>query len=173
MSPTRLLLPVLVVAAIVSAASTVRAAAEETTGVASWYGSRHDGRRTSSGETFHMEAMTAASKSLPLGSHVRVTMTDSGQSVVVKINDRMGARTAIIDLSKGAAREIGLLGRGRGMVSITPTDEEPVEVAEATEDETADVPETAGHAAPHGKSAATRVMFEHHAVVHRVRRHRL
>ena len=170
---SRLLLPALVLAAIVPAASNVRAAADETTGVASWYGTRHDGRRTSSGETFHMEAMTAASKTLPLGSHVRVTMNDTGQSVVVKINDRMGARTAIIDLSKGAAREIGLLGRGRGLVSITPTDDEPLEVAEASEDETADLPNTAGHALRHGQSADAKVLFVRHTMVHRVNRHHL
>ena len=172
MSWSRLLLPALIVAAIVPAASNVRAAADETIGIASWYGARHDGCRTSSGETFHMEAMTAASKSLPLGSHVRVTLNETGQSVVVKINDRMGARTAIIDLSKGAAREIGLLGRGRGVVSITATDEEPVEVAEASEDETADVPDTAGHGVRRGGSAA-RVMLVHHTGVHLMRRHRL
>ncbi len=94
------------------------AAFAETVGVASWYGARHDGLRTSSGEVFDQEGMTAASRSIPLGSRVRVTMHETGQSVVVTVNDRMGGRSAIIDLSKGAAREIGLLGRGRGMVSI-------------------------------------------------------
>lgn len=135
MSPTRLLLPVLAFAAVAPGVGA------QTVGIASWYGERHDGRRTSSGETFDQEGMTAASRVLPLGSHVRVTMNDTGESVVVKINDRMGGRTAIIDLSKGAARQIGLLGRGRGLVSIDAAGSQPVEVAEASEDETADLPD--------------------------------
>ena len=123
------------------------AAVAETVGVASWYGNRHDGLRTSSGQVFDQEGMTAASRSIPLGSRVRVTMHETGQSVVVTVNDRMGGRSAIIDLSKGAAREIGLLGRGRGMVSIASETDEPLEVAEASEDETADV----ATAVPHGR----------------------
>ncbi len=114
-------------------------AMEEHVAVASWYGARHQGLRTSTGDVFDQERMTAASGSLPLGSHVRVTMHETGQSVVVLINDRMGARSDKIDLSKGAARQIGLLGRGRGLVSIAPTSAEPVEVAEASEDELGDV----------------------------------
>ena len=107
--------------------------------VASWYGARHQGLRTSSGDVFDQERMTAASASLPLGSRVRVTMKDTGQSVVVLINDRMGARGAKIDLSRGAARQIGLLNRGRGLVSVASTADAPVEVAEASEDETGDI----------------------------------
>ena len=114
-------------------------AAAQTVGVASWYGGRHDGLRTSSGEVFDQEGLTAASRSIPLGSRVRVTMHETGQSVVVTVNDRMGGRSAIIDLSKGAAREIGLLGRGRGMVTIASESDEPLEVAEASEDETSDI----------------------------------
>ncbi len=114
------------------------AAFAETVGLASWYGARHDGLRTSSGQVFDQEGLTAASRSIPLGSRVRVTMNETGNSVVVLVNDRMGGRSAIIDLSKGAARQIGLLGRGRAMVSIATADE-PVEVAEASEDETADL----------------------------------
>jgi rare lipoprotein A len=138
------------------------AALAETVGVASWYGNRHDGLRTSSGETFDEEGLTAASRSIPLGSRVRVTMNDTGESVVVRVNDRMGGRAAIIDLSKGAAREIGLLGRGRAMVSITSAnDEEPVEVAEATDDELADMPPVS-HARHHHAHHAHSMMTAHH-----------
>lgn len=122
--------------AIAGAATGVAGAtASEDVGIATWYGGWRNGHRTSSGAVFNQEAMTAASPTLPLGSRVRVTMRDTGASVVVLVNDRMGARGASIDLSRGAARQIGLYGRGRGMVSITPTTDEPVEVAEATEAE--------------------------------------
>lgn len=141
MSFARALLPAFAFATAVPAAVDAQVAGVvPTMGVASWYGGVHDGRRTTSGETFHEEGLTAASRVLPLGTRVRVTMADTGRSVVVKVNDRMGARTAVIDLSKGAARQIGLLGRGRGLVSIEQTDDEPVEVAEASEDEVADMP---------------------------------
>lgn len=104
-------------------------------GQASWYGGRHHGRRTSSGEIFNQNAMTAAHPRLPMGSRVRVTMDDTGSSVVVTITDRQpdhGRR--IIDLSRGAASRIGLLGRGTGMVTLASVAaDEPVEVAEAPE----------------------------------------
>ncbi len=105
-------------------------------GQASWYGGRHHGRRTSSGEIFNQNAMTAAHPRLPLGSQVRVTMADTGSSVVVTITDRQpdhGRR--IIDLSRGAASRIGMLGRGTGMVTLASVAAaEPVEVAEAPEE---------------------------------------
>ncbi len=130
MSFRRLLLPAL--ALTMTGPAVVGA---QSVGIASWYGARHDGLRTSSGTVFDQEGMTAASRSLPLGSRVRVTMHETGRSVVVLVNDRMGGRSAIIDLAKGAAREIGLLGRGRGMVSIATADGEPVEIAEASQDD--------------------------------------
>ena len=105
----------------------------EESGQASWYGGKHNGRRTSSGETFDQNGLTAAHPSLPLGSRVRVTMHETGESVVVRITDRQpyhGYR--IIDLSRGAAAQIGLLGRGTGTVTLTPVRaDETVEVAEA------------------------------------------
>ncbi len=88
-------------------------------GQASWYGGRHHGRRTSSGEIFDQNALTAAHPRLPLGSRVRVTMMETGSSVVVTITDRQpdhGRR--IIDLSRGAAARIGLLARGTGNVTL-------------------------------------------------------
>jgi len=89
------------------------------TGLASWYGSEFAGRRTASGERFDPAGYTAAHRSLPFGSMVRVTRLDTGRSVIVRINDRgpfTGGR--VIDLSQAAAREIGLIGPGRGQVSL-------------------------------------------------------
>ena len=180
MSRTSQLFPTLAIAALLPGA-----AIAETVGVASWYGGRHDGMRTSTGEIFDQEGMTAASRSLPLGSRVRVTMTDTGQSVVVTVNDRMGGRGAIIDLSKGAAREIGLLGRGRSMVSIASAEDAPVEVAEASEDETLDVPSGAPRgrrhmrhgfrpvAAAHLCCHVPSVILARHSVQHRATQRRL
>ena len=89
------------------------------TEVASWYGPGFAGRRTSSGETYNPEALTAASKTLPLGSHVRVTNPDTGRSVVVRINDRGPyVRGRSLDLSHGAAQRIGLTGKGVGRVHV-------------------------------------------------------
>lgn len=111
-------------------------AAWQEAGQASWYGGRHQGRRTSSGEVFNQNAMTAAHPRLPLGSRVRVTMADTGSSVVVTITDRQpdhGRR--IIDLSRGAAARIGLLSQGTGNVTLASVAaDEPVEVAEAPDD---------------------------------------
>ncbi len=143
MSSQRLLISALVLSALLPAAAWA-----QTVGVASWYGDRHDGRRTSSGEIFDQEGLTAASRTLPLGSRIRVTLQETGQSVVVTVNDRMGGRGAMIDLSKAAAREIGLLGRGRGTVAIASASDEPLEVAEASEDEAAEVP---GDATPRAR----------------------
>ncbi|HKN13526.1 MAG TPA: septal ring lytic transglycosylase RlpA family protein [Candidatus Binatus sp.] len=91
------------------------------TEVASWYGPGFAGRRTSSGETFNPEALTAASTTLPLGSHARVTNPETGRSVVVRINDRGPfVRGRSLDLSHRAAAQIGLTGKGVGRVQVTP-----------------------------------------------------
>lgn len=80
-------------------------------GVASWYGAAHEGRRTANGETFRSAAMTAAHRSLPFGTHVRVTRESTGRSVTVRINDRGPfAKGRIIDLSRAAAQAIGITG---------------------------------------------------------------
>ena len=103
--------------------STIEPAAPATTslgsGVASYYGRQFHGRRTANGERFDMHAMTAAHRTLPFGSRVRVTNPSNGSSVVVRINDRgpfTGGRT--IDLSRAAATEIGLIRRGHGSVEL-------------------------------------------------------
>lgn len=82
-------------------------------GIASWYGDRHHGRRTASGEVFDMNALTAAHKTLPFGTRVRVRHLATGLEVTVRINDRgpfTGGR--IIDLSRAAAERIGLIRAG-------------------------------------------------------------
>jgi rare lipoprotein A len=80
----------------------------EDTGLASWYGEELSGNRTASGEMFDASAITAAHRTLPLGSFVEVTSLDTGRSVLVRITDRgPGRRDRIIDLSRGAARLLG------------------------------------------------------------------
>ncbi len=90
-----------------------------TVGSASWYGPGFNGRRTANGETFNQYALTAAHRTLPFGTRVMVTNLYTGRQVVVRINDRgpySGNR--IIDLSKGAAAEIGLVSSGVGTVQV-------------------------------------------------------
>jgi len=111
-------LAALLATAIATAPATAQAALAET-GVASWYGEPFHGRKTANGETFDMGEMSAAHKSLPFGTLVRVTNLDDGRSVVVRINDR-GPFVAgrIIDLSKAAAAAIGLDRSGTARVEI-------------------------------------------------------
>lgn len=89
------------------------------TGLASWYGRQFHGRKTASGETFDMNGLTAAHRSLPLNCYVKVTNKTNGKSVVVKVNDRgpfHGNR--VMDLSYGAAKQLGITNKGVGNVSI-------------------------------------------------------
>jgi rare lipoprotein A len=89
-------------------------------GVASWYGPGFEGRRTASGERFRSHELTAAHRSLPLGSQVTVTNPANGKSVRVRINDRGPyIRGRTLDLSRAAARQLGLERRGVGRVRIT------------------------------------------------------
>jgi len=90
------------------------------TGQASWYGKAHQGRLTASGERFDMHALTAAHRTLPFGTIVRVTQIKSGKSVNVRINDRGPFRSGrIIDLSYEAARRLGIVARGTARVELT------------------------------------------------------
>ena len=89
-------------------------------GLASWYGGkRWQGRRTASGERFDGQALTAAHKTLPLGSRVRVVNLGNGRAVTVRINDR-GPFTPqlIIDLSEAAAERLGMRHTGRAQVAL-------------------------------------------------------
>ncbi|MCU0607054.1 MAG: septal ring lytic transglycosylase RlpA family protein [Candidatus Edwardsbacteria bacterium] len=89
------------------------------TGLASYYGKEFHGRRTASGEPFDMDALTAAHRTLPFGTVVRVTNVKNGKSVKVRINDR-GPFIAgrIIDLSYAAAKSIGMLAVGQVRIDI-------------------------------------------------------
>lgn len=89
------------------------------TGTASYYGKRHQGRRTASGQRFDDRLLTAAHPWLPMGSKVRVTLLGTRRSVVVRINDRMPARRRIVDLSRAAAQALGMLHRGVALVKLT------------------------------------------------------
>jgi rare lipoprotein A len=88
-------------------------------GIASWYGIVRNGHKTASGEVFDASKMTAAHRTLPMGTMVRVTDVDTKRSVVVKINDRgVLAPTRVIDLSSGAAEELGVLRQGLANVKL-------------------------------------------------------
>jgi rare lipoprotein A len=89
-------------------------------GRASWYGKAHHGLLTASGERYDMYALTAAHRSLPFGTRLRVTNLDNGEVVEVRINDR-GPMVAgrILDLSYAAARKLGAVGAGVIPVSFT------------------------------------------------------
>ena len=92
-------------------------------GLASFYGDRHHNQKTASGERYRHELKTAAHRTLPLGSYVKVTNQKTGQSVVVKINDRGPfVRGRIIDLSKSAFAEIGNTASGLLHVDVQVID---------------------------------------------------
>ncbi len=92
---------------------------EKFSGISSWYGPDFDGKATSSGEIYDMHALTAAHKTLPMNTIVKVTNRDNGKNVVVRINDRgpfVGTR--IIDLSNKAARQIDMVKKGTANVRL-------------------------------------------------------
>jgi len=92
-------------------------------GISSWYGKKFHGHRTSSGETYNMYAMTAAHKTLPLPTYVRVTHLKNGRSVIVKVNDRGPFHhDRIIDLSYAAAKKLGITATGTGVVEVVALD---------------------------------------------------
>jgi peptidoglycan lytic transglycosylase len=89
------------------------------TGLASWYGSRHHGKRTASGEVFNQNKFTAAHRTLPWGSRVKVTNLANGKSVEVRINDRGPfSQGRIIDVSRAAARSLDMVEQGITTVRI-------------------------------------------------------
>ena len=92
-------------------------------GVASWYGTKFHGHRTSSGEPYDMYRMSAAHKTLPLPTYARVSNLRNGRSVIVKINDRGPFHdNRLIDLSYAAASRLGILGKGTGLVEVEAID---------------------------------------------------
>jgi len=90
-------------------------------GVASWYGERFHGRPTSSGEPYDMYALTAAHRTLPIPTYVRVTNLANGRSLVVRVNDRgpfSDPDSRLIDLSYAAAQQLDMVGEGTANVRI-------------------------------------------------------
>jgi rare lipoprotein A len=90
------------------------------TGTASYYGNRHQGRRTASGARFDQRILTAAHAWLPFGTKVRVTALNTGRSVIVTITDRLYSQRRVIDLSTAAAQLLGMMGAGITEVSLVP-----------------------------------------------------
>lgn len=107
-----------------SAGSPPLGLAADEVGLASWYGAKFHKRRTASGELFDMKALTAAHPTLPFGSLVCVRSQVTGRSVVVRINDR-GPHTGkrVIDLSRGAAEVLGMVGLGLKPVELFALDD--------------------------------------------------
>ncbi len=90
------------------------------TGVASWYGEPFDGRATASGEVYDMDRLTAAHRRLPFGTVVRVENRDNGRSVELRVTDRGPfARDRILDVSRAAARALGMIGPGTARIRLT------------------------------------------------------
>ena len=104
------------------------------TGIASWYGTKFHGRKTSNGETYDMFAMSAAHKTLPLPTYVRVTNLENKRTIIVRINDRGPFhQNRIIDLSYAAAGKLGIDKTGTGFVeirAITPTNNASIQSAQ-------------------------------------------
>ncbi len=94
------------------------------TGVASYYGARHHGKRTASGERFNQHGLTAAHRQLPFGTRVKVTNLKNNDSVVVRINDRGPyTRGRLIDVSRAAAEQLGMLRSGTARVRVQALDD--------------------------------------------------
>lgn len=92
-------------------------------GIASWYGKKFHGRKTSSGEIYDMYAMTAAHKTLPIPTYAEVENLQTGKTIVVRINDRGPFREGrIIDLSYAAAQKLGTATKGTGLVEVRAID---------------------------------------------------
>lgn len=92
---------------------------EKEKGIASWYGPRFHGKRTASGERYDQNKMTAAHRTLPFGTLVKVHNMDNDKSAVVRINDRGPfGKGRIIDVSKAAAKELGMIGSGTARVIV-------------------------------------------------------
>ncbi|NRQ43684.1 septal ring lytic transglycosylase RlpA family protein [Rheinheimera sp. YQF-2] len=97
----------------------VQATEHREAGIASWYGNKFHGHLTSNGETYNMFAMTAAHKTLPLPSYVKVTNLDNQKTAIVRVNDRGPFhRDRIIDLSYSAASKLGMLQQGTARVQL-------------------------------------------------------
>lgn len=128
------------------------------TGIASYYGTKFHGRRTSNLEVYDMYTFSAAHKTLPLPSFARVTNLDNGKSVVVRVNDRGPFHEGrVIDLSYAAAAKLGYVRKGTARVEVralTPGDREPVWASERNNPPAPDPGATAAQAIPNPPAAA-------------------
>ena len=107
-----------VVLAVLGVAAIVAAQASEE-GVANFYSDKFQGKKTSSGEVYDKDGLTASHKKLPYGTKVKVTNVENGKSVVVTINDRMkSSNPAVIDLTRRAAEELGFAKAGKAKVKL-------------------------------------------------------
>jgi rare lipoprotein A len=107
-------------------------------GVASWYGKKFHGRDTSSGERYDMYAMTAAHKTLPLPTNVRVTNLENGKSVILRVNDRGPfVKNRLIDLSYAAAQELDVVANGTAVVEVVALNSAYNENAAVSQSQTA------------------------------------
>lgn len=89
------------------------------TGMASWYGIQHHGKKTASGEIFDMNKLTCASKTIPLGKTIKVTNISNGDSVELRVTDRGPyAKGRILDVSYEAAKQLGMIKSGQAKISI-------------------------------------------------------
>lgn len=129
------------------------------TGLASWYGEKFHGRKTASGETYDMHAMTAAHKELPLDSRIRVTNLENGKQATVTINDRGPFHSKrILDLSYQAAKKLDIVQNGSAKVRIEVIDEAAnddtgtEQASSASSDTARDKPERSATTARSGKS---------------------
>ena len=141
----------------------------EQVGEASWYGAEHAGRRTSSGTRFDPRGMTAAHATLPLGSQVRVIREDTGQSIVVTVTDRIGTRRRVLDLSRGAAEQLGIRQAGIALVRLVSVDNETFVPAPAIidpEPSAAPAPRRARPNRPHAPQRQASVQVRQHVTAH-------
>ena len=134
MPSTKPILLAVIASTALAAGAQAQPATEGEQGLASWYGEPFHGQRAASGEIYDMEQLTAAHRTLPFGTTVRVRRLDSGASVVVRINDRgPDVESRIIDLSLAAARKLGLVEPGVAPVTVQVVEavEAPVVIAKA------------------------------------------
>ena len=97
-------------------------------GIASWYGAPYHGQRSASGEIYDQEKLTAAHRTLPFGTRVRVRRLDTGGSILVRINDRGPfVKSRIIDLSRAAAVRLGMTGGGVAPVTLEVVETPPLD----------------------------------------------
>lgn len=124
-------------------------------GTASFYGREEHGGKTASGERFNMNAMTAAHRTAPLGSRLKVTNLRNGRTVIVRVNDRGPfVRGRIIDLSRAAAGELGFIGAGVTRVHIETADAD-AQVGAVTSTRTSEAEPATTGTTPRGRNTAT------------------